>query len=332
MFDSGGSSGQLRDELGVLPPGDVLKCALALSRNEGEAQTRAAVATADARASRAARRPHRRQPPAVDDGAAQRRLSRRCRRAAEPARLQGTRVAGHVRAGRRICAEYATAHRRAAKSKSMPASRAAIRCGGSGSTQASRFTQTWQRHASSSTRSSSGRAASSPASCRRCSSAAYGSDRIGARADHPHRQPPHGRARHGWVHGCRCGQVGGRCARPAGRRRHRQHRASLRRRLTRYAAEHKEPLELGRLDPHCEAVLGEFWRTSIARHDRRRLSFAVWSVTHVTAACRVSRPGLKAQFSRCRRCPARTARSPNSSRRRRGCTPSARSPSPCGRR
>src|ERR1700739_1416156 len=32
MFDSGGSSGVLRDELGVLPPGDVLKCALALSR------------------------------------------------------------------------------------------------------------------------------------------------------------------------------------------------------------------------------------------------------------------------------------------------------------
>ena len=30
MFDSGGSSGQLRDQLGVLPPGDVLKCALAL--------------------------------------------------------------------------------------------------------------------------------------------------------------------------------------------------------------------------------------------------------------------------------------------------------------
>ena len=38
MFDSGGSSGQLRDELGVLPPGDVLKCALAMSRNEGEAR------------------------------------------------------------------------------------------------------------------------------------------------------------------------------------------------------------------------------------------------------------------------------------------------------
>jgi uncharacterized cofD-like protein len=38
MFDSGGSSGQLRDELGVLPPGDVLKCALAMARNEREAR------------------------------------------------------------------------------------------------------------------------------------------------------------------------------------------------------------------------------------------------------------------------------------------------------
>ncbi len=38
MFDSGGSSGVLRDELGVLPPGDVLKCALTLARNEREAR------------------------------------------------------------------------------------------------------------------------------------------------------------------------------------------------------------------------------------------------------------------------------------------------------
>ena len=38
MFDSGGSSGQLHDELGVLPPGDVLKCALALAPNEAEAR------------------------------------------------------------------------------------------------------------------------------------------------------------------------------------------------------------------------------------------------------------------------------------------------------
>lgn len=31
MTDSGGSTGRLRDELGILPPGDVLKCVLALS-------------------------------------------------------------------------------------------------------------------------------------------------------------------------------------------------------------------------------------------------------------------------------------------------------------
>ncbi len=38
MFDSGGSSGVLRDQLGVLPPGDILKCTLALARNEAEAR------------------------------------------------------------------------------------------------------------------------------------------------------------------------------------------------------------------------------------------------------------------------------------------------------
>ena len=48
--------------------------------------------------------------------------------------------------------------------------------------------------------------------------------------------------------------------------------------LTRYAAEHKQPLELGTLDPESESVLGRFWCSEIARHDRRRLSFAVWSV------------------------------------------------------
>jgi uncharacterized cofD-like protein len=33
MVDSGGSTGRLRDELGILPPGDVLKCILALSQH-----------------------------------------------------------------------------------------------------------------------------------------------------------------------------------------------------------------------------------------------------------------------------------------------------------
>ena len=33
MVDSGGSTGRLRDELGTLPPGDILKCMLALSED-----------------------------------------------------------------------------------------------------------------------------------------------------------------------------------------------------------------------------------------------------------------------------------------------------------
>jgi len=34
MFDTGGSSGELKDKFGILPPGDILKCLLALSKNE----------------------------------------------------------------------------------------------------------------------------------------------------------------------------------------------------------------------------------------------------------------------------------------------------------
>jgi uncharacterized cofD-like protein len=34
MFDTGGSSGELKDRFGILPPGDILKCLLALSARE----------------------------------------------------------------------------------------------------------------------------------------------------------------------------------------------------------------------------------------------------------------------------------------------------------
>ncbi len=66
--------------------------------------------------------------------------------------------------------------------------------------------------------------------------------------------------------------------------------------LMRYAIEHKSPLELGELDPRCEAVLGEFWRTSIARHDRRRLSFAVWSVLTARLLSGAARSGVPASI------------------------------------
>lgn len=38
MFDNGGSSGQLRDQFGILPPGDILKCLLALAKDEPAAR------------------------------------------------------------------------------------------------------------------------------------------------------------------------------------------------------------------------------------------------------------------------------------------------------
>ena len=48
--------------------------------------------------------------------------------------------------------------------------------------------------------------------------------------------------------------------------------------LQSYAEEHKSPLEIGEMPPGCELVAGEFWTRDIARHDRRRLAYAVWSV------------------------------------------------------
>src|SRR5262249_31426574 len=48
--------------------------------------------------------------------------------------------------------------------------------------------------------------------------------------------------------------------------------------LGRYALEHKEPLAPGPLPAHCELVGGSFWTSEIARHDRLRLAYAVWSV------------------------------------------------------
>src|SRR6188472_912812 len=97
MFDSGGSSGVLRDELGVLPPGDILKCALALARNAREARRvlLARLPTLE----HAKLGGHTGQPAAVDDAAVQRRFSRRDRRTARVARLPRTRVAGQRAAG-----------------------------------------------------------------------------------------------------------------------------------------------------------------------------------------------------------------------------------------
>ncbi len=48
--------------------------------------------------------------------------------------------------------------------------------------------------------------------------------------------------------------------------------------LRRYAAEEKRPLEIGPVPASCEVVEGPFWVGDIARHARRRLAYAIWSV------------------------------------------------------
>jgi uncharacterized cofD-like protein len=65
--------------------------------------------------------------------------------------------------------------------------------------------------------------------------------------------------------------------------------------LARYAVEHKMPLELGELDSAIEVILGPFWKAEIARHDRRRLSFAVWSVLSARLLGESVEPAAKVQ-------------------------------------
>jgi uncharacterized cofD-like protein len=67
--------------------------------------------------------------------------------------------------------------------------------------------------------------------------------------------------------------------------------------LARYAAEHKHPLELGTLDAGIELVRGRFWCTEIARHDRRRLAYAVWSILSQRLLTDAAEPALSAVAS-----------------------------------
>jgi hypothetical protein len=48
--------------------------------------------------------------------------------------------------------------------------------------------------------------------------------------------------------------------------------------LARYQAEHKDPLVVGDVPAGCEVVEAPLWNKRIARHDRRRLAYAVWTV------------------------------------------------------
>ncbi len=277
MFDSGGSSGQLRDELGVLPPGDVLKCALALSRNEGEARRVLLSRLPMLEHARlgghtggnlllSMMEQHSGDFLAAVDGL---RGLLGCRGRVWPVTVQSAS----------ICAEYSDG--------SYTSGEVQVDAEQSRGRQVSRI---WLEpdvsihpYAADAIRE-------------------FDAVIIGPGSFFTSLMPPllvkgvreaiasvtgpiilianlftEGRGMAGftaadatrWIGdalGRRVDVVIANTGRPGDEV------------LRRYALEHKAPLEVGDLDPRCEAVLGEFWRTSIARHHRRRLSFAVWSV------------------------------------------------------
>lgn len=277
MFDSGGSSGQLRDELGVLPPGDILRCALALARNEGEA--RRVMLT---------RLPSLEQNRLAGHTGGNLLLSMMERYSGEfIAAVGGLRSLLGCRGEvwpvtveqATLCAEYADGaitrgevevdegHRRGHRVTRLwlephpeihPTVREAIRrfdavIIGPGSFYTSLMP-----------------------------TLLVGGVRE-ALADNPGpvvlvaNLLTEGRGMHSftaadavtWVSdtlGRPVDVVVFNTARPAPEV------------LARYATEHKQPLECGTMPPGVEVVEGDFWRTEIARHDRRRLSYAIWSV------------------------------------------------------
>jgi uncharacterized cofD-like protein len=278
MFDSGGSSGQLRDELGVLPPGDVLKCALALARNEGEA--------------------------------------RRVLLTRLPSLEQHDRLAGHTGgnlllsmmeqySGDFLAAVDGLRGLLGCRGRVWPVSveRASI-CAeyGDGSTPRGevevdaaqklghRLTRLWLEP--------------QPSIHPVVAEAIRGFDAviIGPGSFFTSLMPPllvkgvkdalagvrgpiilianlltEGDGMKGFTAGEAARWVARAIDRPVDVVIVNTGRPS-REGLMRYAAEQKAPLEIGELDPGIDPVLGRFWCTEIARHDRRRLSFAVWSV------------------------------------------------------
>jgi uncharacterized cofD-like protein len=278
MFDSGGSSGQLRDELGVLPPGDVLKCALALARSEGEARR--------VLLSRLPTLEHHERLAghtggnlllsmmeqysgdflAAVDGL---RALLGCRGRVWPVSVQPASV----------CAKYGDG--------SETRGEVEIDAGQSRGRQVQRI---WLEP----------EAAIHPDVDRAIRT--FDAIVIGPGSFFTSLIPPllvrgvkeaiaevqgpvvlvanlltEGRGMEAFTAADAVRWVSGTIGRPVDVVIVNTGRPSLEV-VERYAAEHKRPLELGEVGPDTETVLGEFWSSQIARHDRRRLAFAVWSV------------------------------------------------------
>ncbi len=278
MFDSGGSSGQLRDELGVLPPGDVLKCTLALSRHEGEARrvllSRLPMLEHHVRLGGhtggnlllSMMEQHSGDFLAAVDGL---RSLLGCRGRVWPVTVQSASICAEYSDGSRTSGEVEVdaEQSRGRQVRRVwldpdvsihPVVAAAIRefdavIIGPGSFFTSLMPPLLVKGVREAIRSVKGPIiliANLFTEGRGMAgfTAADATRWVGDALDRP------------------VDVVIANTGRPADDV------------LARYATEHKAPLELGDLDRRCEAILGEFWRTSIARHDRRRLSFAVWSV------------------------------------------------------
>jgi uncharacterized cofD-like protein len=278
MFDSGGSSGQLRDELGVLPPGDVLKCALALARNEGEAR-RVLLARLPALERHERLGGHTggnlllsmMEQYSGDFLAAVEGLSTLlgCRGRVWPITVQSAT----------LCASFADG----TSVRGEPEIDAALAAGG-------QLDQLWMEPA----------VALHPAvdaAIRRFDAVIVGPGSFytslmppllvdGVREAIAQVRGPvilianlltEGRGMQGFS----AAEAARRVAGALGRRvdvvianTARPSDAAL----ARYAAEHKEPLAIGALDEGTELVTAPLWSREIARHDRRRLSFALWTV------------------------------------------------------
>jgi uncharacterized cofD-like protein len=278
MFDSGGSSGQLRDELGVLPPGDVLKCALALARNEGEAR-RVLLSRLPALEQHARLGGHTGGNLLLSmmeqysgdfleavDGL---RTLLGCRGKVWPVSVEPASV----------CAEYSDG--------TVTRGEVGVDAAQSRGHQVRRL---WLEPP----------AAMHPAvgeAVRNFDAAIIGPGSFftsilppllvrGVREALAEMQGPiilianlltEGRGMAGFTGAESARWVSEAIGRPVDVVIANTGRPSLDG-LMKYAAEHKEPLELGEVDSDIEIVEGRFWCSEIARHDRRRLSFAVWSV------------------------------------------------------
>jgi 2-phospho-L-lactate transferase/gluconeogenesis factor (CofD/UPF0052 family) len=252
MFDSGGSSGQLRDELGVLPPGDVLRCALALAPNEAEA-----------RRVLLARLPTLEHSRLGGHTGGNLLLSMMEQYSGDfLAAVEGLRALlgcqGRVwpvsveRAS--LCAEYSDGHRSLGEVEAAEAVRAfdAVVIG-PGSFYTSLMPIFLVQGVVEAL------------------AAVRGPVILIANL------LTEGRGMRGFTAAEAVERIAGAIRRPVDVVIHNTGVPAAET-LARYAEEHKEPLPLGCVPAGCQVVSGDFWSRDIARHDRRRLAYAVWTV------------------------------------------------------